>query len=431
MQNRVVKNTIWIIGCKIIQSLLNLIIGMVSARYLGPSNYGLINYAAAITAFMLPVIQLGLRSTLVQELLERPEREGETLGTAIALNVLSSVFCMFGILSFTAVANAGEKTTVIVCALYSINLIFQALEMIQYWFQAKLLSKYTSLTMLCAYIIVSVYKIYLLVAQKNIYWFAVSQAIDYAIIAVVLLFIYKHLGGEKFSFSFKRGKEMLSKSRYYIVSSMMVTIFAQTDKIMLKFIIGDTGVGHYAAAVACAGIIGFVYAAIIDSFRPIILESKKLRPEVFEEKVTLLSSIIIYLSLLQCVFMTLFSNLIVRVLYGTAYATAGDILKILVWYTTFSYIGPVRNIWILSEGKHKYLWIINFSGAVGNIVLNIILIPFLGTVGAAIASLVTQIFTNFVIGYIIRPIRNFNRLMIKGLHPKLAYSAIVKTLKCR
>lgn len=431
MRNKVINNTVWIVGCKIVQSVLQLVINMLSARYLGPSNYGLINYASSIAAFCIPIMQLGMRSTLVKEIVDRPEKEGQTMGTAIGMSVISSILCIIGITTFTVIANGDEKTTVIVCLLYSTSLIFQALEMVQYWFQAKLISKYTSLTMLFAYIVVSIYKTILLITRRNIYWFTVAQVIDFFIIAVVLLFIYKRVGGQKLTFSFKRGKELLSKSRYYIISGMMVTIFAQTDKIMLKFMVGDSGVGQYSAAVASAGLAGFIFAAIIDSFRPSIIESKKAGSTKYGKKVGILSAIIIYLSLLQSLGMTLFSDLIVYILYGEDYAQSAGILTVLVWYTTFSYMGSVRNIWILAEEKHKYLWIINMSGALGNIALNLALIPIWGVQGAAIASLVTQIFTNFIIGFIMPQIRDFNKLMLKGLNPSFVYAETKKLLKNR
>ena len=66
MNNKVIKNASWMIGCKIAQSVISLIIGMLTARYLGPSNYGLISYAASIAVFLLPLMQLGLIKTLVQ-----------------------------------------------------------------------------------------------------------------------------------------------------------------------------------------------------------------------------------------------------------------------------------------------------------------------------------------------------------------------------
>ena len=55
-KNRVVKNASWIIGIQIVKSLLGLVISMLTARFLGPSNFGLINYAASIVAFVTPIM---------------------------------------------------------------------------------------------------------------------------------------------------------------------------------------------------------------------------------------------------------------------------------------------------------------------------------------------------------------------------------------
>lgn len=424
----VIKNTSWIIVCKVVQSLLNLVVSMLTARYLGPSNFGLINYASAIVAFMVPLMQLGLRSTLVYELIQKPDEEGKTLGTALLMNVLSALLCMSSIAAFVTIANRDEKTTIIVCILYSINLIFQALEMCQYWFQKNLLSKYTSLISLVAYVIVSLYKIYLLVTNKNIYWFAIAQAIDYCLISVALLIAYKKNGGQKFSISFKRGKEMFSRSRYYIISGLMVTIFAQTDRLMIKNMIGDAATGYYSAAVSCAGIASFVFAAIIDSMRPVILESKKKSIKLFELNASRLFSIVFYMSLIQCVVMTVLTKPIIWVLYGKDYLASVDVLRLVVWYVTYSYIGQVRNIWILAEGKQKYLWRINLAGASLNILINALAIPVWGIIGAALASFITQFFTNFLLGFFIKPIKDCNRLMLKGINPKFAFLEIRKLI---
>ena len=425
-QNRVLKNATWIIACKIVQSLLGLVVTMLSARYLGPSGYGLINYASSIVAFVAPVMQLGLNGILVQEIVNDPEKEGETLGTALAMTFVSSFFCILGVLAFVSIANHHEPTTIIVCALYSVLLIFQALEMIQYWFQAKLKSKYTSIVMLIAYVAMSVYKIVLLATGSDIYWFALSNALDYMIIAFSLLVIYKKIGERKLSFSWQKARSMFAKSKHYIFSNLMITIFAQTDRIMIKLMMDDASVGYYSAAVACAGMTGFVFSAIIDSARPSIFESKKVNEQAFEKNMSRLYCVIIYFSLLQCVAITLFSPLIVNILYGSEYGPTIDALRLIVWYTTFAYLGAVRNIWILAENKQKYLWILNLSGAVVNIILNAIFIPVWGIMGAAFASLITQIFTNIIMNILIRPIKRNNVLMLKGLNPCLITGILKK-----
>lgn len=416
--NKVIKNASWIIICRVIQALLALIISMITARYLGPSNYGLLNYIISIVAFVLPVMKLGITSILVQEFISEPEKEGETLGTSLVLCFISAIVCIIGVNLFVRLSNAGEYDTIIVCALYSSILIFQVFEMINYWFQAKLLAKYSSIVALIAYVIVSIYKIYLLITQKNIYWFSVANTFDYLIIAVGLLYIYKQKSTQKLCFNTEKAMKLLSTSKYYIISDLMVVIFAQTDRVMLKAMINNEATGYYSAAITCAGMSQFVFAAIIDSMRPTIFEKKKTSEEMYTLNLVRLFSIITYLSLAQSVVMTLLAPIIIQLLYGVQYLESVSALQIVVWYTTFSYLGSARNIWILAEGKQKYLWKINLFGAFVNVILNALLIPFIGVNGAALASLITQFLTNIVTGYIFSPIRGVNFFILQGFNPK-------------
>ena len=418
LKNKVFKNASWIIASRIVQALLGLVISMLTARYLGPSNYGVINYAASIVAFVLPLMHLGINSVLVQELVRNPDDEGRIIGTATVMTFLSSLLCIGGTVAFAAIANPGETETIVVCALYSILLIFQSLDMVRYWFQSKYLSKYTSIISLVAYSVVSAYKIYLLATGKSIYWFALSNAIDYAIISLSSIFLYKKIGTQRLGFSKEIGKRLLSIGKYYIISDLMVTVFAQTDKIMLKSMLNSEATGLYSAAVTCAAITQFVFAAILDSSRPAILESKKKSEEAFERNMIRLYSIVIYASLAQSVVMTVGASIIIHLLYGDSYALAAGALRIVVWYTTFSYLGAARNIWILAEGLQKHLLSVNMLGALANVVMNFLLIPLLGINGAAIASLITQFFTNVITGYIIKQLRTNNKLMLKAVNPK-------------
>ena len=427
VKHKVAKNAGWIIVSKAFQALLALAINMLTARFLGPSNYGLINYAVSIVTFVVPIMNLGFSNVLVQELTNHPDEEGVIVGTSISLSLISSVFCILGVLTYTFFVDLGETITHIVVGLYSLTLACQAFELIQYWYQAKLLSKYTAIVSLIAYVIVSSYKVVLLVTRANVAYFAVSNSIDYFLIALSLVIIYRKLGGQKFSFSSSVGKRMFSKSKHYIVASLMVAIFAQTDKIMLKLMIDETAVGYYSAAVTCAGMTGFVFSAIIDSFRPVIFSHKKNGDNSsYELSLERLYSVIIYLSLLQCILMTVLSKYIVYILYGTDYSESVFALQIVVWYTTFAYLGAVRNIWILSENKQKYLWILNLGGASLNILLNLLFIPYWGIYGAALASLITQVFTNVIMNVIVWPIRHNNYLMLKGLNPKLIFELLKK-----
>lgn len=428
-EKQVFKNASWIIICKLAQSVLQLLVGMLSARYLGPSNYGLINYASSIVAFALPLMRLGLNATLVYELVESPEREGEIMGTSLAMNLASSILCIFGVAAFSSAMNYGDTEAILICVLYSLSLFFAAIEMIQYWFQYKLLSKYSSVVMLVGYVIVSAYKVFLLAAEKSVYWFSVSHAIEYGVIGVVLVALYYKKEGQRLSFSFERARKMISRSKHYILSALMVVIIQNTDHIMLTSMIGKAENGLYSAAITCVVVFQFVYVAIIDSFRPLILSRKKENSPDYHGSVSRLYGIILYTAAIQGAVFFLLADVMVFLLYGAAYASAAPVLRILVFYYVFSVMGSVRNVWILAEEKQKYLWVINLSGALLNVVLNAFMIPFWGAVGAATASLITQCFANFILGFIIKPLRVNNKLMLRGLNPKYIFGEVKTIVK--
>ena len=424
MSRNALNNASWIVGCKMGQSLIALVIGMITARYLGPSNYGLISYAASIVAFFTPLMKLGLNNTLVQEIVYDPDSEGKILGTSIVLCFIASIASVVGIVSFSLVFNAGETETIIVCFLYSLTLIFQSGEMLIYWFQAKLLSKASSLASLVAYVIVAVYKVYILATGKNIRWFVITHAIEACIISVLLFLIYKKIGSKKLSFSWKLGKRMFQKSKYYISSGVIMIAFQQTDRVMLKFMSGQTETGYYSAASTCVTMTAFVFAAIIESIRPTILTSKKTSEKEYKERIVLLFFIIMLFSLMQCVAMTLLARPIVSMMYGKEYLASISVLQILVWNIIFSYIGLARNVWILAEEKQKYLWIINLSGVFLNVLLNLAFIPRFGAMGAAIATLSSQFFANIVVVALINPIRPVLKFIYQAMNPKLMIEMI-------
>lgn len=428
-QEKVLQNIRWIVLCKAAQALIQFALGMLTARYLGPSDYGLMSYAASVTAAAIPLMQLGLNMILVREYVDRPEAEGEILGTSLVMNLLSAALCIVGIAAFSCVANSGERTTILVCILYSISLLFQAPEMVQYWFQAKLLSKYASVAMLCAYFAAAAYKAYLLLAAKDIRWFALAHGVEYAVSGCFLLIACRRLGAQKPSFSRKTAAALFSKGKHYILAALMTAGYGSAGGIMLKLLRGERENGFFTASLTCLAVAQFVYYAIIDSARPVILESKKSDPKGYETYLSRLYCVIFCLALAQSVVFAALAGPIIRILYGAPYLPASAALRILVWQIPFAYLGAVRNVWILAEEKYPYLWRIHGIGALTNIALNACLIPRWGACGAAAASVAAQIMMNFVTGFAIKELRPGNRLLLAGIRPAFVRDTLRELIK--
>ncbi len=415
LKNKEAKNAIWLISGKVVQMILSLIVGVLSARYLGPDNYGLLHYGTAWITFFCSFSNLGINSIIVKEFFDNPDEHGKTLGSAVLLRLISSVLSAVVVIGCVFLINGNEPLTIAVVALQSAGLIFNIFEIINYWFQSQYKSKITSIALVIAYIASSVYKIILLSLDKDVRWFAFATSVDHIAMAIFLWIAYKKYNGPPLSFSWKKAKSLLKSSYHYILSTTMVAIYGQTDKIMLKEMLSETEVGYYSVATGICAMWVFVLTAIIDSMYPTILKLYSVDSAGFKKKNKQLYAIVFYVSCAVSVLFLLLGDFGIKLVYGEAYIPAGTVLKIVTWYTAFSYLGVARNAWIVSEGKQKYLKYMYCGAAIINVVLNLALIPLMGASGAALASLITQVFTSIILPMCIKEMRPNAKLMIEAI----------------
>lgn len=415
LKNKEVNNAGWLIGGKVLQMAISLVVGVITARYLGPSNYGLIGYGTAYVSFFTAFCSLGLNSVIIKDFIDNPREQGEAIGSAIVMRLVSSLLSSVMIVSFVSIVDKNEPFTIAVVALCSVGTIFHVFETFNFWFQAQYKSKITSIATFLAYIVTAIYKIVLLILQKDVRWFAFSTSVDYIVVAIFLFAAYKKYGGEKLKFSIKKSRSLLKVSYNYILSAIMVSVYGQTDKLLLKHMLDESAVGYFTTATTICTMWVFVLQAIVDSMYPTILKLKSENREQYEKKNRQLYAIVFYVSCAVSVAFIIFGDFGVKLLYGEEYLPASDVLKVVSWYTAFSYLGVARNAWIVSEGKQKYLKYIYGCAAVLNILMNLALIPLMGTIGAALATLITQILTSIVLPVLFKELRPNAKLMLEAI----------------
>lgn len=412
--NRFVSNTMWDIGGKIFQMGLTLVVGMLTARYLGPSNYGVIGETASYVSFFLVFCQLGFTSTAVKEIMDNEGRQGEILGTTIFFRVITSILSTIAITCLMYVLKDGDKTIVWVAFLQSLSLIFQSFDMIHYWYQSRLETQVSVKIQSLAYVIMAVYKIAILALGKSVEWFAFSTALEAAVVAAFLLFVYGRGEGQKLTVSLSAGKEILKRSYNFILSGLMATIYSEMDKIMLGEMLSETAVGYYTAATKISSMWSFILTALINSSRPLIIESKHKSEELYIKQNKRLYAAVIWIGIAAGLGITILGKWIILIMYGAEYLPSVSSLQISAWYTMFAMLGSARGIWIVCEEKAKYVKYYLGVGAVLNVILNYLLIPIYGPGGAAAATLLTQIFTAVLAPALFKETRIYTRYVIEA-----------------
>lgn len=411
-----VNNTSWILAGQIVRMIVSSLINIISTRYLGPSNYGVITYVTSYVSFFTSLITLGLEGVLIYELVSNREKNGEILGTAIALRLVAGIVCTISFLAIIYLTDGTDSVTMTVALLQAIQLPFLCLDSIKFWYQSSLDSKYPVLVQTGAYIFTSIYKVYLLLTQKSVAWFALAVSLDVIIIGVSCLYLYKRHDGPKLHFSLERAKRLLRSGFPFVLANLMAVIYGQMDRIMIKQMLGDSAqVGLYSASLSICTIVGFIPVAILDSSRPVVMEAKNSDDRLYQLRFCQLAAAILWFSGIYSAFITVFSKLIIRILYGEAYLAASACLRIAVWYTLFSYLGSAMNLWLVCEKRNKYVLVFSGLGAFANLLLNYLLIPSFGIEGAAFATFVTQMLTNFVLPLLFSDTRGYSKLVVRGV----------------
>lgn len=400
---------------QLVQMAISVVLGVLTARYLGPSNYGVINYCAAYVAFFTSVCTLGLEGVIIKEMVNHRDEEGEIVGTGILMRLAASVLSIGTILLILLFTDPGNTLVLKVAFLQSLVLAFKAFEIIDFWFQSYLRSKYVAILKSVSYFLVAAYKVYILASNKSVEWFAFSTSLDFLLIAVMILAAYYKKGGKRFSFSMNMAKRLIKQSCHFILSGLIITVYTQMDKIMLRHMMDETQVGFYSAALTICNYWVLIPTAIINSARPTIMEQKKEGNEaLYLKRIRQLYAILIWVGIAVSLVISLLSRFITVTLYTDKYAASSAALMIAIWYTTFSTLGIARGIWLVCEDKNRYVKNCVLWGAILNVVLNYFMIPVWGINGAAIATLITQIFNAIIAPMLYKEIRVHSKYILQA-----------------
>lgn len=410
--SRFVINTNWLLFKNIYSMLLSLVVGALSARYLGPSNYGLIGYGTSLVSLFTSISQLGLNSIIMNELLKEPDEKGKTMGTALVMRLAASVVSFFCVLIFICVIEPGNKVLLVVTMLQSFAIICNIYELLNEWFLSELKSKIYVVAASVGATIVGIWKISLLVLGASVEWFAASTTIQALVCGGIVFAVFMKQKQFKLSFSFSRAKELFGRSNHYIISGLAVALYTQMDKVMLGKMMGEREVGLYTSAMTIAMLWEFVPQSVTNSASAVILEKRNRDHAEYLKLFQILLLGISVMGLMIGIGIQIFGKYIILILYGRKYIEAVPLLQILIWSTSFAMIGSARGIWNVAEDKNRYVKYYTMIGSAFNLIFNYFAIQVWGMAGAAIGTLLSQLIVSLGAPLIWRETRPFVKLYI-------------------
>ena len=200
LKKRFVSNASWQMAQQIYSMILSLIIGSISARYLGPNNYGLLNYGESLISLMATLTGLGLDEVIMNELVMKKDKTGTLLGTALVMRLLASIVGVFAVAAIIITLEPGNKLLWVITILQTFQLFGNLYYVFNYWFQVELKSKYVSIAYIIGLTVSGVWRVVILMKNASVEFFAMTASIQGIVVLLIVAACFFSISHEKLHF---------------------------------------------------------------------------------------------------------------------------------------------------------------------------------------------------------------------------------------
>jgi|WetSurMetagenome_2_1015567.scaffolds.fasta_scaffold37482_2 O-antigen/teichoic acid export membrane protein len=416
------ENISWLLGEKIFRMLIGFFVNIWMARYLGPEQFGIFSYVQSFVVFFT-VLTMGLDSIVVRELVKDEARGNELLGTAFWLKLISSSI-IFIVLIFAVNFTSNDHSTNTMIFIVAFANIFQSFNVIDFYFQSKVMNKYIVLANMIAQLLSSILKIILILTNASLITFVWAVVLDSAILACGLIYYYalNQFSIKDWTFSFKQAKIFLKNGSFFAFTSFMAVLHLKIDQILIKEILGNEAVGQYAAVIRLSELWFFLPVIIARPLYPAIEQAKKVDEKSYFDQLQKLFDTCAILAYFIIIPTIILSHWLINILYGTQYSQASNVLIVHVCSLIFTFQRIAGEYWILAENLVYFDITKAFFGLLINIVLNIFLIKKYGIEGAAFSALVSA----SVWGYVAYALHNKGIKIFKMMTKSLFLVNLIK-----
>ncbi len=361
------------------------------ARNLGPKNYGELSYAISFVSLFSVFTLAGIDQILYRDIIKYPEKKNVYMGSAFMIRAVGGIAAIL-LCMVTAFLLTGQNLSLYLIFLISIGYFFQAFQIINYEFLAKVQSKFPSLASTLIVLILNILKIIVIAMNQGVLYLALIYALESVLYMLFYLYIYKAKMGERilnWKFDPELARRMFLDSIPMIFSTAFVLVYARIDQVIIRHMMDVSAVGLYDAAVRLSESWYLVPGLLVASLFPAIVNAKTTSEEQYERRLGKLGLLLVTLAIIVAAVTTVLAPYIMGILYGKEFLGGTIILQIYIWAGIWTSITILANSYLIAENHRKVLFVSSLVSMVSNLALNFLLIPRFGIAGSAWATFIS------------------------------------------
>ena len=413
---KVTKNVGWAVAGKTVSLLGSLLVGILVARYLGPEQYGLMNYVISYVCIFQVFATFGLDSIEIREESRHPEERNVIIGTAFTIKIILAAITLAAVAVSVMITETDSFTRWMIM-LYSLSIVLNSLNVIRNHFTSLVWNEYVVKTEISRTVIGALIKIGLLFAKAGLGWFIAVYTFDFVLLASGYCTSYR-LKIDRIKlwrFDIKWAKYLVAQSFPLMLTGAAVMIYQRIDQVMIGKMIDSASVGQFSVASKFVEVLIFVPTIIAQTVAPILIRTREKDNDEYKKKSQVFMNVTIWGSIFMSVIMSLISYYVVIWTFGKAYLPAVLILQILSFKTVSVALSNTAGQLLIIEGLQKYAILRDGFGCVICVVFNLLLIPRFGTEGAAVVAILSNLSAGYIADLFIPQYRHLFRMQSKAL----------------
>jgi PST family polysaccharide transporter len=393
-------NFSWLTADKIFRLGVSLGVGTWMARHLGPAEYGTLNYGLSVAAILGILPTLGLELIVRRELVQHPERQDALLGTTFFLKLGA------GLITYAATLGGvfwleSDHAARFVIIMTSLMLVQHAIMTIDVHFQADLQARYSVWAQNLAFGLSSLGRVGLILAGARLEAFVLMLLLDLPITSLLLVWFYRRSGHRLAGWKWDgaTARRLLVEAWPLWLSSIAGIVFLRADQVMLAHLGTASEVGRYAAAYRLFELCVFLPVSLAVSLAPALLAARSQGPVVYGAKLRRFFNLNAQLAWAIVLPGVLLAPMVVRLLYGREFGASTAIFAVLLLGFPAMALGIARQQFLVNEGCTGLQLTATTIGMTLSLLLNWVLIPRLGGLGAAVAATTAHHLTDVLLSF--------------------------------
>lgn len=355
------------------------------SRYFDVAHFGGLNYVFAFYYCFQMLAEFGMDIVVVRECSQRPGEADRIIGTVRTFKFFWSLFLVMaawlviGAVDFPPSLEPGLY-------IYAFLLPLLSLELPSAIFSVKLKAEYPALFTLSRSIVNGVCLIGLIFLGLGISSYIFALLISECVVVGLVLFYARRYVKPQWGIDLAILRKVLRSSFPIALTGIFVTINNRFDFIFLERLTDLQQVGLYAAIHKITALLESLPIILMATIYPLM--SKYAHADLEKLKRLYLRSfqLLALTAIPMGLSITLFAELIVKIVFGAPFMAAVPGLQIMVWTTVCLYLALSGANVMISLGKEKINLYINMAASIINVSLNLLWIPRSGFVGAAAAT---------------------------------------------